>query len=429
MADISSYLQKILEAVYGEEVRGSIHDALAAMNVESNSAMQMAATAKDSAQASALTATQKAAEALDSAGKAKDSETKAKESEDNASISETNAGNYAADALLSKNASKTSETNAANSEATALQKASDAKQSKEAAALSEANVLAAETRVKEVKTEVEAMGAQTASDKAAAEAAKKDAEAAKTAAQTAAGEAEAAKTAAEDAQNGAETAEGHAQAAKTDAENAKKAAETAKADSEAARDAAKGSATDAASSAETAQQYSGNSPKPQDGTWWIWNANTGAYEDTGISCELVGPTGNGIASFVLTSGDHSPGSTDTYTITFTDGSVQQILVYNGKNGTGIGDIIGIEFDLTLAVADWSDTEITVFDSQLLASRKYKYLIDAYDGESKVEVVECNVKAKDITVDGAITFTAEIKPINPITVNVVRLEMGANTEGV
>ena len=35
MADISSYLQKILDAIYGEEVRGSIHDALAAMNVES----------------------------------------------------------------------------------------------------------------------------------------------------------------------------------------------------------------------------------------------------------------------------------------------------------------------------------------------------------------------------------------------------------
>ena len=39
MADISSYLKKILEAIYGEEVRGSIHDALAAMNQESSSAI------------------------------------------------------------------------------------------------------------------------------------------------------------------------------------------------------------------------------------------------------------------------------------------------------------------------------------------------------------------------------------------------------
>jgi uncharacterized protein (DUF1501 family) len=88
LANISTYLQKILSAIYGEEVRGSIHDALAAMNVESSNAMQFASTAKDSAQASAAnaqrsanTATQKAGEATASAGAAKVSETNAKGSE------------------------------------------------------------------------------------------------------------------------------------------------------------------------------------------------------------------------------------------------------------------------------------------------------------------------------------------------------------
>ena len=46
MADISSFLKKILSAIYGEEVRGSIHDALSAMNTESSSAMEFASTAK-----------------------------------------------------------------------------------------------------------------------------------------------------------------------------------------------------------------------------------------------------------------------------------------------------------------------------------------------------------------------------------------------
>ena len=85
MANIATFLQKILDAVYGEEVRGSIHDALAAMNVESSNAMEFAATAKDSAKVSAdsartsaSTATQKAGEALASAGAAKVSETNAK---------------------------------------------------------------------------------------------------------------------------------------------------------------------------------------------------------------------------------------------------------------------------------------------------------------------------------------------------------------
>lgn len=115
MADISSYLKKILEAIYGEEVRGSIHDALAAMNQESSNAMEFAATAKDSAAASAEkakteadTATKKASEALDSAGKAALSESAAK-------ASETLAKQYSDDAIGAANRAKESETNAANS--------------------------------------------------------------------------------------------------------------------------------------------------------------------------------------------------------------------------------------------------------------------------------------------------------------------------
>ena len=43
------------------------------------------------------------------------------------------------------------------------------------------------------------------------------------------------------------------------------------------------SAESAAESAETAQQYSGKPPIIQNDTWWIWNAETGQYEDTGES--------------------------------------------------------------------------------------------------------------------------------------------------
>lgn len=63
MADISSFLKKILSAIYGEEVRGSIYDALAAMNTESSSAMEFASTAKDSAQANAAAAKKSAEDA------------------------------------------------------------------------------------------------------------------------------------------------------------------------------------------------------------------------------------------------------------------------------------------------------------------------------------------------------------------------------
>ena len=56
MANLSTYLAKILSAVYGEEVRGAIHDALTAMNEESTSAMTYAKDAQNSAYNAAVSA-------------------------------------------------------------------------------------------------------------------------------------------------------------------------------------------------------------------------------------------------------------------------------------------------------------------------------------------------------------------------------------
>ncbi len=41
------------------------------------------------------------------------------------------------------------------------------------------------------------------------------------------------------------------------------------------------SAADAAGSAQSAREYSGNPPVIQDGRWWTWNSITKEYEDTG----------------------------------------------------------------------------------------------------------------------------------------------------
>ena len=368
MANIATFLQKILDAVYGEEVRGSIHDALAAMNVESSEAMRFAATAKDSAAASALeakasaaTAEQKATEVVDSARAAKTSETNAKTSELNAIQQASNAANAAA-------AAKASETAAGNSEVVATQKAQEAADSQAAAAQSEAEAKAAEERVKTIRSDVETLGAQATADK--------------------------------------------------------EAAETAKTDAETAKDKAKESEDSAAKSALTAQQYSGKPPKPQDGTWWIWDADQQKYLDSGIACDLVGPTGNGIQDIKLTKGDHTPGTTDIYTVTMTDGSTMTISVYNGRNGTGTGDVLGISFDLVLPVSGWANGEITVADSRLLALATHKYLVDA-DEASREEYLECNVQARNITTTGFITFKNDTDPTMDLTVNVIRLELSAN----
>ena len=52
--------------------------------------------------------------------------------------------------------------------------------------------------------------------------------------------------------------------------------------------------------------------------------------------DITGPrglTGNGIASVDLISGDHSPGTYDTYRMTFTDGTYLDYQVYNGDDAT------------------------------------------------------------------------------------------------
>lgn len=424
MANISTYLQKILEAVYGEEVRGSIHDALAAMNVESSDAMRFAATAKDSAAASALDAKASAATAERKAGEVVASADAAKLSETNAKASEDNAVKQAADAAAAAARAKASETNAANSEAVATQKAGEAADSQSAAALSEAEAKAAEERAKTVKSEVETLGAQAAADKTAAEAAKIAAEAARDTAIVSQTEAKKSENAALVAQTAAEFAKGDAEAAKLAAQAAKTAAETAKTDAEDARDKAKTSETSAAASALSAQQYSGKPPKPQDGTWWIWDAVQQKYVDTGIGCELTGPTGNGIQAIALTSGDHTPGTTDIYTVTMTDGTTTTISVYNGRNGTGAGDVLGIAFDLVLPASGWVNGELTVADSRLLALATHKYFIDA-DETSREEYLECGVQARNITTTGFITFKSDTDPTADLTVNVIRLELSAN----
>lgn len=424
MANISTYLQKIMAAVYGEEVRGSIHDALAAMNTESSNAMQFAATAKDSAKVSADTAkghadtaTKKAGEALSSADRAKASETGAKASELNAISKATEATTAAAGA-------KASETAAANSEAIATQKANEAADSQSAAAQSEAEAKAAEERTKTIRSDVETLGAQATADKNAAEAAKDDAEAARDDALASQNAAKLSENAALVAKTAAEFAKDDAEAAKLAAQAAKTAAETAKADAEDAKDKAKVSETAAAASALSAQQYSGKPPKPQDGTWWIWDAAQQKYIDSGIGCDLVGPTGNGIKDIQLTKGDHTPGTTDIYTVTTTDGATYNISVYNGRNGTGAGDVLGIWFDLVLPASGWLNGEITIADSRLMALSTHKYFVSA-DEASREEYLECGVQPRDITTTGFITFKNDTDPSEDITVNVIRFELSAN----
>lgn len=150
MANVQQWVEQILSARYGEEVRGSIANSILAMNEEAIEAHDVAIDSQTSAANSAQAALTSSQNAANSESNAKTSEINAKKSEDNAKISESkalqsenNAKNYdvsaaasSAAATASKNAAalselnaKTSELNAANSNTQARTSADNAAQS------------------------------------------------------------------------------------------------------------------------------------------------------------------------------------------------------------------------------------------------------------------------------------------------------------
>lgn len=139
MSKIQGYLQNIMQAVYGKDVRQSIHDAIEMID-------SVADTAKDSATASAKMAETMAENAGKYADEAQTCVVAAAASEANAKASETAV-------KASENAAKTSADNAAASETVVAE-------SKDAAAASEANAKASE--------EAAGRSADTAAEKAAA---------------------------------------------------------------------------------------------------------------------------------------------------------------------------------------------------------------------------------------------------------------------
>lgn len=87
------------------------------------------------------------------------------------------------------------------------------------------------------------------------------------------------------------------------------------------------------------------------GYWKMWNYATKEYEITAYPSSGLpgqpgqpGAAGKGIVSIVRTAGDGSPGTTDTYTVTYTDNNTKEIPIYNGKDGAGTGDMLKETYD-------------------------------------------------------------------------------------
>ena len=327
-------------------------------------------------------ASQKSAEAAaKSASAAQESATQAEEAQEAAESAKSGAE-------VAQKAAETAQGAAADAQAGAESAKTAAEAAADVAAKDAAEGVREELSVYVEQTKANAQAAADSASEAAA-----SQEAAAKSAQGAAGSATAAAqnaVDAADARTAAEAAQGKAEAAQVVAEAAKSGAET-------AAGTATTKAEEASASAETAKQYSGKPPKPQNGTWWVWNAETQAYTDTGIKSvlsivksypsveameadklnmhegdlviiastvddpdnsklyvhdgvgwvylsDLSGVEGVGIAGISQTDGNHAPGTTDTYTIELTNGSSYEFTVYNGADGDGSGDMQSSTYD-------------------------------------------------------------------------------------
>jgi len=78
----------------------------------------------------------------------------------------------------------------------------------------------------------------------------------------------------------------------------------------------------------------------------------------------TGPAGTSITSVVLTSGDHSPGTLDTYTIYYSDATSTTFQVYNGANGTGAGTVVGPATSTDNAIVRFNGTTGELIEDSL-----------------------------------------------------------------
>ena len=138
-------------------------------------------------------------------------------------------------------------------------------------------------------------------------------------------------------------------------------------------------------------------------TAWVWqyqrNKTTNELEWVGV-CNIKGSKGDkgadgrGIASITLKSGTHAAGTTDTYTITFTDGTTTDFEITNGADGAPGEN--GVSPTITTSKSG-KVTTVTVTD----ATGEHSFeILDGKDGtgsggDMKTSVYDQTGKAQDI----------------------------------
>ena len=295
-------------------------------------------------------------------------ESSVKSSEQKAAASATAASSSAAMAKNSAAAAQTSATAATGAKTGAEKAQGEAEKAKTAAAISAHNAQvwaeggtlkdadggndpsgardgakqfaekAAAAKELAVQSATSAAGAQANASKAAQEAATRANQA-----QQSASAADSSRIAAETAAKNAKASETNAQASEAAAGGAAEAAQEAKTGAEKARTAIENMLVEAVTLA-SGQNATVSKSLVDQVVKLTFGLPAGPAGKDGAQGEPgrdgpQGPQGVGITSIDRTAGNGAPGTTDTYTITLSNGSSTTFTVYNGANGDGSGDFM------------------------------------------------------------------------------------------
>lgn len=163
----------------------------------------------------------------------------------------------------------------------------------------------------------------------------------------------------------------------------------------------KNSASDLPATANPGEAYFVGTASPYD--VYVWSGTE--WKNIGAINGIKGDDGRGIVSIIRTSGNGTPGSTDTYTITYSDTTTSTFSVYNGKDGAA-----GAKGDTGATGAKGEDgrgiVSITRTSGNGAAGTVDTYTITYSDATTSTFPVRngADGTAAGITIDGTVTST-------------------------
>lgn len=119
-----------------------------------------------------------------------------------------------------------------------------------------------------------------------------------------------------------------------------------------------------------------------------------------------GEPGTSIVSIERTNGNGAAGTTDTYTITLSDGSAETFTVYNGKDGGGAGDMTKAVYDPTGRNGDifaYADKKMPILGGKFTGA---VYAGVQTPGTALIRNIRLVTTDTEPTVEGEIVFLCE-----------------------